>query len=74
MGRGGLVGRGGFNGAPVPGRNGRFFTNDLYADYNGPEGGVGIPTGPASNVAFGGVVEPSKQIMIRNVSTVINAM
>lgn len=75
MGRGGFAGRGGFNGGfnagfngvAAPGQGGRSFTNDLYADYNGPEGGAGIPTGPASSVPLGAPVEPSKQIMIRNV-------
>jgi hypothetical protein len=84
---GGFMGRGGF-GAPMMGnhmggmgggamRGGRNFTNDLYADYNGPEGsvaangmamgmgmgmGMGAPTMPAAHV------EPSVQVMVRNVS------
>lgn len=71
------MGRGGF-GAPMMGnhmggmgggmRGGRNFTNDLYADYNGPDGsvvanGMGGPVVPAANV------EPSVQIIVRNVST-----
>jgi hypothetical protein len=71
------MGRGGF-GAPMMGnhmggmgggmRGGRNFTNDLYADYNGPDGsvvanGMGGPAIPAANV------EPSVQIIVRNVST-----
>jgi len=67
-GRGGFVGRGGFAGPPPPGRGGRYFTNDLYADYNGPEGVVGAPTGPSASLAPAVALEPSKQIMIRNVS------
>lgn len=82
---GGFMGRGGF-GAPMMGnhmggmgggamRGGRNFTNDLYADYNGPDGsavangmgmgmgmGMGVPAMPAANV------EPSVQVMVRNVS------
>lgn len=65
-GRGGFVGRGGFAGPPPPGRGGRYFTNDLYADYNGPEGVVGAPTGPSASLAPAVALEPSKQIMIRN--------
>lgn len=83
-GRGGFGGQfGGGFGGPMMGnhmggmgggmRGGRNFTNDLYADYNGPEGGAAVtsvvggngivaPTGPAANI------EPSVQIMVRNVS------
>jgi hypothetical protein len=75
-GRGGFVGRGAFNGAPPPGRGGRYFTNDLYADYNGPEGVVGAPTGPSAGVMgpVGAALEPSKQIMVRNVSSASRKM
>jgi hypothetical protein len=74
--RGGFRGRGGF-GAPggfnqggghmAPGRN---FSNDLYADYNGPEGGApgpgGAPTEPSGLRAE--PAEPNQQILVRNVS------
>ncbi len=68
MGMGGGGGMGmGMGGA---GRGGRNFSNDLYADYNGPDGsaanggmavdgvGSGLPAEPA---------EPNQQIMVRNV-------
>jgi hypothetical protein len=79
--RGGFRGRGGF-GAPggfnqggghmAPGRN---FSNDLYADYNGPEGGApgpgGAPTEPSGLRAE--PAEPNQQILVRNVSQLINS-
>lgn len=92
--RGGF--QGGFQGGPAGGfgnhmggmmggggRGGRNFTQDLYADYNGPDasGGVGAVGGDgygADGMAMGGGVvgapaavvsaEPSTQIMVRNVS------
>jgi hypothetical protein len=77
MARGGFAGRGGFGGGfaggfvggfggPAMGRGGRNFTNDLYADYNGPEGATESGTPAVGALPFA-ALEPSKQIMIRNV-------
>lgn len=54
---------GGMGGGDMGG--GRAFTNDLYADYNGPEAGAGagMDAMPAATPA-----EPSTQILVRNVS------
>lgn len=76
--RGGFRGRGAFGppggfgghghmGAGPGGPPGRNFSNDLYADYNGPEGGVGgAPTEPSGLRAE--PAEPNQQILVRNVS------
>ena len=62
------MGMGGMGGA---GRGGRNFSNDLYADYNGPEGGASnggamqvdpVRSGPAADQA-----DPNQQILVRNV-------
>lgn len=73
--RGGL--RGGFQGQGA----GRDFSQDLYADYSGPDqqqqsglrmdGYTGPPSGPAAQFGGGGYgggfdAEPSQQIMVRN--------
>lgn len=77
--RGGLRGfRGGYAASGAPGRD--FSSQDLYADYSGPDqpgGGGGLRMdgygggyGPAGG-AFGAPAfdaEPSQQIMVRNVS------
>ena len=79
------MGGGGFGGGPgagagvaaaaaaAGGRPGRTFTNDLYADYNGPEGGAVPTTAVPGSIVPGAMplapnLEPSKQIMVRNVS------
>lgn len=84
--RGGL--RGGFQGQGA----GRDFSQDLYADYSGPDqqqaGGLrmdgysGPPSGPAAQFGGGGGggggysggfdTEPSQQIMVRNVCTLVS--
>lgn len=50
---------------------GRNFSNDLYADYNGPEGGEGMAV---DQVAPSGLepipAEPNQQILVRNVSRI----
>lgn len=71
--RGGFMPRGGFmNGGGMMaggGRGGRTFTNDLYADYNGPEAGVGgHGAGMDAILPAATPAEPSTQIMVRNVS------
>jgi hypothetical protein len=78
--RGGLRGgfRGGYPGA-AGGGAGRDFSNDLYADYSGPDqaapGGAAMPgygggAGYGSGATYSGYdAEPSQQIMVRNVST-----
>ena len=64
MGMGMGMGRGGGMGGHAGGRN---FSNDLYADYNGPEGANG--GGMAVDGQNGGqAAEPNQQIMVRNVS------
>lgn len=81
---GGFMGRGGFGG-PMMGnhmggmggaamRGGRNFTNDLYADYSGPDGsavasgmGMGMGMGMAAPAMPAANVEPSVQVMVRNV-------
>jgi len=82
LGRGGYMGgrgfgRGGYSRGGMGGGDGRQFSNDIYADYNGPNGSgggfshVGIPTGPHGYNAppygsgFPGG-EPNSQIMVRN--------
>ena len=70
-------GRGGYSRGGMGGGDGRQFSNDIYADYNGPNGSggsyshVGIPTGPHGYTAppYGGGFpggEPNNQIMVRN--------
>ncbi|ORY34640.1 hypothetical protein BCR39DRAFT_513770 [Naematelia encephala] len=59
--------RGGFGpGAGVGG--GRNFTNDLYADYNGPGGanGNGMAVDPAATGFAPRQAEPNQQILVRN--------
>lgn len=73
-GRGGFRGgfRGGYAGA-APGRD--FSSQDLYADYSGPDsqsGGLRMEGYPAGGFAAGAPypgfeAEPSQQIMVRNV-------
>ncbi|KAK8849790.1 hypothetical protein IAR55_005126 [Kwoniella newhampshirensis] len=70
LGRGGFaggMGRGGYGGA-VGVQGGRNFTNDLYADYNGPDGSAeamavdgGVSSGLQPEPA-----EPNQQILVRN--------
>jgi len=70
-GRGGFGAPGGFQGGGGHMAGGRNFSNDLYADYNGPEGGaggvggVGAPTEPSGLRAE--PAEPNQQILVRNV-------
>ena len=69
--RGGF--RGGYGGGPGASRD---FSNDLYADYSGPDQpapgsgmhGYGGNGGYAGGYAGGYDAEPSQQIMVRNVS------
>lgn len=85
--RGTFYNRGGFGGAfgnhlgAIGGgqRGGRNFSQDLYAEYNGPDAAVpgaaegfdgsmvGVPAGPA---VVSVDLEPSTQIMVRNVSEI----
>ena len=70
-GGGGGMGMGMGMGMGGAGRGGRNFSNDLYADYNGPEGSAanggmavdGVGSGLQSEPA-----EPNQQILVRNVS------
>lgn len=58
-------------GMPGGGRGGRNFTNDLYADYNGPDASGGGMEGMEGNMGSGLTAEPaepSQQILVRNVS------
>ncbi len=60
-------------GMPGSGRGGRNFTNDLYADYNGPDGtaangGMDPAVAGGEPAAFAPPAEPSAQIHVRNVS------
>lgn len=68
MGMNAVAGGVGAGGAAAAG--GRNFSNDLYADYNGPEGGEGMAV---DQVAPSGLepipAEPNQQILVRNVST-----
>lgn len=85
-------GRGGFGGHPGafgghhahagpggpggPGMTGRNFSNDIYADYNGPEGGAQNGAAPAGGAAeTAGLraepAEPNQQILVRNVSLTV---
>lgn len=66
--RGGF--RGGFQGGGMGAQGGRAFTNDLYADYNGPNGanGGGMEVDGAGAVAPAVPAEPNQQILVRNVS------
>lgn len=82
--RGGFRGgyRGGFAGGVAAGGGGRDFSSqDLYADYSGPDqqgnmrmGGYGDGSAYGGAGAYGGAAaggfepEPSQQIMVRNVS------
>lgn len=63
MGLGRGMGRGGGGGGMGGGRN---FSNDLYADYNGPEGGATNGNGMVVDTAE--PAEPNQQILVRNVS------
>ena len=73
--RGGLRGgfRGGFAGAAGGGAGRDFSSQDLYADYSGPDqAGAAIGTYPQGQYAAGAYgagfdAEPSQQIMVRNV-------
>jgi hypothetical protein len=47
---------------------GRNFSNDLYADYNGPEGQGGMQVDSAGSGLQPEPAEPNQQIMVRNVS------
>lgn len=54
-------------GAAAGGRN---FSNDLYADYNGPEGGEGMAVDQVTPSGLEPIpAEPNQQILVRNVST-----
>jgi len=64
-GGGGFGGRGGYNN--MGGGGGRNFTNDIYADYNGPEGGNGMAVDGAAGPGFQArPAEPNQQILVRN--------
>ncbi|KAI9638822.1 uncharacterized protein MKK02DRAFT_31135 [Dioszegia hungarica] len=77
--QGGAGAGAGFQGGAAAGAGGRAFTNDLYADYNGPAGGAGAngaagaggmevegaPSGPAGGVPVV-PAEPNQQILVRN--------
>lgn len=65
-GRGGYGGPGGPGGYGGPG--GRNFSNDLYADYNGPEGGMAVDGANGAGAPVAEVGEPSQQILVKNVS------
>lgn len=70
-------GRGGYSRGGMGGGDGRQFSNDIYADYNGPNGSgggyshAGVPTGPQGynappyGAGFPGG-DPNNQIMVRN--------
>lgn len=63
-------GFGGGHGGPAA-AGGRNFSNDLYADYNGPEGGAQNGEQPAAAATAGlraEPAEPNQQILVRNVS------
>lgn len=74
--RGGLAaagfgGRGGYGGPGGPGGygggpGGRNFSNDLYADYNGPEGGMAVDGANGARAPVAEVGEPSQQILVKN--------
>ncbi|OCF73339.1 RNP domain-containing protein [Kwoniella mangroviensis CBS 8886] len=76
--RGGFMGGGGFGGAgrgigfnPAYGaQGGRSFNDNIYADYNGPEGGEGMAVDGAGAGAGSGLkpqpAEPNQQILVRN--------
>lgn len=63
MGRGMGMGMGG-------GGGGRNFSNDLYADYNGPDGSASnaMAVDPVGSGLQAEPAEPNQQILIRNVS------
>ena len=76
--------RGGFRGGYAGGPGGRDFSQDLYADYSGPDqqGGMRMGGGYGGDGAYGGAAygggggggfeaEPSQQIMVRNVSATV---
>ena len=69
MGGGGGMGLGRGGGPPQGG--GRNFTNDLYADYSGPDSqanGGGMPVDGAGSGLKPEPAEPNQQILVRNVS------
>ena len=89
-GRGGLGGRGSYRGAPrgsgfrggyAGAAGGRDFSSqDLYADYSGPDQqrSMGMGGGYGGDASYGGGgygggfdAEPSQQIMVRNVSVTL---
>jgi len=70
---GGMMGH--MGGGMGAGRGGRNFTNDLYADYSGPEaaaadgmGMEGVEGAPMTSGLQAEPAEPSQQILVRNVS------
>lgn len=66
---GGFGGRGAYAGGVGGGVGGRNFSNDLYADYNGPSGAVdgGMAVdGPVSSGLQPQPAEPNQQILVRN--------
>ncbi|WVR07945.1 hypothetical protein IAU60_004988 [Kwoniella sp. DSM 27419] len=72
MGRGGM-GFNNFGGHAAAAAGGRSFNDNIYADYNGPEGSSdamnvdGIPTGPAAGSGLKPQpAEPNQQILVRN--------
>lgn len=79
--RGGLRGsfRGGYGGGAAAGRD--FSSQDLYADYSGPDqagasvgGYAGSGYGGGAGYTAGYEANPSQQIMVRNVSTISRSL
>jgi hypothetical protein len=69
FGGGGMgLGRGGMHAQAAGAAGGRNFSNDLYADYNGPEGQGGMQVDSAGSGLQPEPAEPNQQIMVRNVS------
>ncbi|ORX37631.1 hypothetical protein BD324DRAFT_578776 [Kockovaella imperatae] len=67
MGGGGGYGMGmGRGGGGMGAGGGRNFSNDLYADYNGPEGGAANGNGAGGGGASREPAEPNQQILVRN--------
>lgn len=71
---GGGMGMGHMGMNPVAGgagaaAGGRKFSNDLYADYNGPEGGEAMAVDQVTPSGLEPIpAEPNQQILVRNVS------
>lgn len=67
----GIGGGGGGSGMGMGGggRGGRNFSNDLYADYNGPDGSAsnGMAVDPVGSGLQPEPAEPNQQILVRNV-------